>query len=288
VLAAGVSPVAIGAETPQSPAEIFGPGLRSIRCWDAALQRYATPTALRPGLAYWVDMRAPATITVTGTVVPTPFLQPTPRGWNQLGNPFHVATPLKQVFAVRGGTSVTLQAAATAGWLTDVQQWNGRTWVRADLRTGQLVPGQPWRLRLLLDGVQLDFRRTREWTMMLYLNGDDAAINGDMLAMFSELIGAGVGSSEDVNIVVQFDRYFEPGNDFGAWPITHRFYYTPGMEPTPENAFADWGGGHGGGREVGMDEPETLRDFIQWAAPQWPARRTMLLMVSHGFGWQGI
>ena len=59
------------------------------------------------------------------------------------------------------------------------------------------------------------------------------------------------------------------------------------MEPIEANAVADWGDGRGG-REVAMSSPETLADFISWAASNYPARRYALLIADHGYGWQGL
>ncbi|MBU1027149.1 MAG: hypothetical protein KKA31_05400, partial [Candidatus Margulisbacteria bacterium] len=127
----------------------------------------------------------------------------------------------------------------------------------------------------------------KQWTLMLYLDGDEQAMQEDFLAAFREMISAEAGSSEDVNIVVQFDR-LPTVEAFGGWTIAHRFYITPGMEPTPENAIADWGDGLGGGREVDTSDPNTLSSFISWAAANYPAEHYALLVGDHGYGWQGL
>lgn len=126
----------------------------------------------------------------------------------------------------------------------------------------------------------------KAWTFMLYLNGDESAMQEDYIAAFHDMIAQQVGSTDDVNIVIQFDRY--PGReDFGGWEIAHRFYYTPGMEPTEENAIQDWGDGIGG-REVNMADPDTLADFIAWAHTHYPAQRNALMVADHGYGWRGL
>ncbi len=53
------------------------------------------------------------------------------------------------------------------------------------------------------------------WTFMIYLNGDEEAMNQDYMKAFHEMIAKQVGSSDDVNIVIQFDRY-EGIDDFGG------------------------------------------------------------------------
>ncbi len=126
----------------------------------------------------------------------------------------------------------------------------------------------------------------KAWTFMLYLNGDESVMQEDFIVAFHEMVTKQVGSSDDVNIIIQFDRY--PGrDDFGGWEIAHRFYYTPGMVPTEENAVQDWGDGTGG-REVNMADPDTLADFIAWASAHYPAQRNALMVADHGYGWRGL
>lgn len=132
-----------------------------------------------------------------------------------------------------------------------------------------------------------DGTHLKKWTIIMYWDGDDVNIQSDLIEAFQEMVNARVGSTEQVNVVIQFDRY--PGNPaYGGWPITHRFFLTPGMEPTEANAIPDWGDGQGGGREVDMSDPNTLRDFITWAVKNYPAERYALIVADHGFGWQGI
>jgi hypothetical protein len=128
---------------------------------------------------------------------------------------------------------------------------------------------------------------TKPWTFMLYLDGDEQAMQQDYITAFREMITAKVGSNDDVNVLIQFDR-FPTDEAYGAWTTTHRFFYTPGMEPTPENAISDWGDGLGGGREVDMSDPDTLTSFIVWAANNYPADHYALLVADHGYGWRGL
>ena len=129
-------------------------------------------------------------------------------------------------------------------------------------------------------------KNNKTWTFMWYLDGDEVSMQQDFIAAFYNIIAAEVGSTDEVNIIIQFDRYPHM-DDFGGWEIAHRFYYTPGMEPTPENAIADWGDGQGG-REVNMADPETLQSFITWSAANYPADHYALMLADHGYGWQGM
>jgi hypothetical protein len=115
-----------------------------------------------------------------------------------------------------------------------------------------------------------------EWTIMVYLDADndlEAAAVEDFMEM------AGVGSSAEVNIVVQFDR--APGYDssYGDWTGTLRYHVTKGMTPTPENALADMG-------EVNKGHPQSLADFVSWAVTAYPADKYSLVLWNHGGGWR--
>jgi hypothetical protein len=122
------------------------------------------------------------------------------------------------------------------------------------------------------------------WTIMVYLDGDndleEYAIN-DFLEISSS------GSDENINIVVQFDRNNYYDTRYGDWTECNRFYITKGMTPERKNAINDWGDGKGG-REVNMGEPYTLKDFINWAKTNYPAKKYALILWNHGGGWKSL
>jgi len=132
--------------------------------------------------------------------------------------------------------------------------------------------------------VAKEFDNRPEWTFMVYLDGDND-LEEDGIDDFQEM--ASVGSGENVNIVVQFDRVPRRDNSFGDWTTTHRFLITPGMTPTEENAISDWGDGSGG-REVNMADPQTLVDFVDWARDNYPAKHYALIIWNHGGGWRDV
>jgi len=127
----------------------------------------------------------------------------------------------------------------------------------------------------------------KQWTVMLYFNGDDPVLEGDFIDAFTRLAEGKVGSNNAVNIIVQFDRI--PGHDtlYGNWVITNRYFLRPGMLPTMENAIRDWGDGKAG-REIKMDQPESLTNFIRWGQQNYPAKKYALVVADHGFAWQGL
>ena len=116
-----------------------------------------------------------------------------------------------------------------------------------------------------------------EWTVMVYLDADNnlesAGIN-DINEM--EM----VGSSDDVNIVVQADRI--PGYNISNsdWTTTRRYYITQDNDPFLINSpFSDLG-------ELNMGDPQTLVDFASWAATECPAKKYLLVIWNHGGGFR--
>ncbi|GIK40655.1 MAG: hypothetical protein BroJett011_44880 [Chloroflexota bacterium] len=119
-----------------------------------------------------------------------------------------------------------------------------------------------------------------EWTIMLYQDADDEILEYDILVDFNE--AELVGSSDQVNIVSQIDRYRGAYKGMGNWTGTKRFYLTPdrNLREISSQEVADLG-------EVNMADGETLVDFITWAVTNYPARKYALIMSDHGAGWPG-
>ncbi|MCK4241048.1 MAG: hypothetical protein KAX30_05440 [Candidatus Atribacteria bacterium] len=116
-----------------------------------------------------------------------------------------------------------------------------------------------------------------EWTVMVYLAADNnlesAGIN-DINEM--EM----VGSTTDVNIVVQADRI--PGYDISNsnWTNTRRYYIIQDFDPFQINSqFNDLG-------ELNMGDPQTLVDFASWAITTYPAKKYLLVIWNHGGGFR--
>ena len=115
------------------------------------------------------------------------------------------------------------------------------------------------------------------WTFLVYLNGDnnleDAAL-GDVDEM--EI----AGSTDDVNIVVQIDRSRWYDRSDGDWSGARRYRVerdgeTGSIASTP---LAELG-------QVDSGDPATIAEFVAWAAEEYPAERTALVLWNHGWGW---
>jgi len=116
----------------------------------------------------------------------------------------------------------------------------------------------------------------KHWTFMVYLDGDN---NLEPAGIDDFLEMASIGSSGDVNIVVQFDRIGGYSTSYDNWTSTKRFYITPGLTPTADNALQDLG-------ELNHGDPQTLINFINWAKESYPADKYALVLWNHGGGWR--
>ena len=121
---------------------------------------------------------------------------------------------------------------------------------------------------------------TAEWTVMVYLAADnnlESAGIDDINDM--EM----VGSTSDVNIVVQVDRI--PGYDISNdnWTTTRRYYITQDFDPIQINSqlISDLG-------ELNMGDPQTLVDFANWAMTNYTAKKYLLVIWNHGGGFRSV
>ena len=113
---------------------------------------------------------------------------------------------------------------------------------------------------------------------MVYLDADNN-LDGAGIDDFNEM--AKVGSTANMNVVVEMDRAEGEDNSNNGWTDTKLFYVTKGLTPTPENALMDLG-------EKNMGDPDTLIDFVLWAVKNYPAKHYLLDLWDHGGGWQGV
>ena len=119
-----------------------------------------------------------------------------------------------------------------------------------------------------------------EWLIMVYVDADDNTLELDLLLDMQEM--EVVGSTDDVHIVVQVDRYeggFDGMEDFTS---ARRYYITQNDDPNTFGSpvIEELG-------EINMGDSDTLTDFIGWAVESYPARKTMLILSDHGIGWPG-
>ena len=116
-----------------------------------------------------------------------------------------------------------------------------------------------------------------DWTVMVYVDGDNDL---EEYAIEDFLEMAGVGSSNDVNIVVQMDRIAGYSSEYGDWRGARRGLVQQG--DTPGNT---WGESIG---EVNMGDAAVLADFVAWSATNYAADHYALILWDHGDGFAGI
>ncbi len=128
-----------------------------------------------------------------------------------------------------------------------------------------------------------------EWTIMVYLDSDN---NLEMAGIDDINEMEMVGSSSDVNIVVQVDRIpysVLASNNEGNlddtsnnnWTTTRRYYITQDFDSIQINSqlISDLG-------ELNMGTPQTLINFANWAVTNYPAKKYLLVIWNHGGGFR--
>ncbi len=123
--------------------------------------------------------------------------------------------------------------------------------------------------------ITIEQSQTTDWTIMVYMDADN---NLESYGIDDFLEMAEAGSTNDVNIIVQFDRI--PGYDtsYDDWTTTKRYRVTENMVPNNANDLMDIG-------EANMGDPQTLINFVNWAKTNYPANRYCLILWDHGGGW---
>jgi hypothetical protein len=130
---------------------------------------------------------------------------------------------------------------------------------------------------------------TAEWTVMVYLDADNNLESAGIDDINEMEI---VGSTTEVNIVVQVDRIpysVLAANNQGYaddisnsnWTTTRRYYITQDFDPIQINSQlkSDLG-------ELNMGDPQTLIDFTNWAIINYPAKKYLLVIWNHGGGFR--
>jgi hypothetical protein len=119
-----------------------------------------------------------------------------------------------------------------------------------------------------------------EWTVIVYSDADDSVLEASQWFDVNEMELA--GSTSQVNIVVQLDRYAGAFTGDGNWTGARRFYVTQDSDLNAIHSpvLQDMG-------EVDMGNPQTLVDFLTWSIHNFPAHKYAVIMSDHGGGWTG-
>lgn len=118
------------------------------------------------------------------------------------------------------------------------------------------------------------------WLVMLYSDADDEVLEQDMFTDLNE--AERVGSTDQVTIVAQIDRYKGAFRGDGNWTGARRLYITQDddLKKLHSEVVDDLG-------EVNMADGQTLVDFVEWAVATYPAAHHALILSDHGMGWPG-
>lgn len=107
----------------------------------------------------------------------------------------------------------------------------------------------------------------KNWTVMVYMAGDN---NLDSAGVVDLTEMKKVGSTSEINVLVQFDR---EGGNMG----TNRYFVQKGGTAGKDKV-ADLG-------ETNMGDPKVLEDFVTWGIKSYPAKHYLLVLWNHGAGW---
>ena len=118
------------------------------------------------------------------------------------------------------------------------------------------------------------------WLVMTYQDADDQALEQDIFIDLNEM--ERVGSTNQVRIVSQIDRYSGGYSSPGDWTSARRYLvlYDDDLNRVGSEMLQDLG-------EVNMADGDTLVDFFTWAVQSYPSDHYVLILSDHGMGWPG-
>ncbi|MBP7196154.1 MAG: hypothetical protein KBA05_01930 [Anaerolineaceae bacterium] len=120
----------------------------------------------------------------------------------------------------------------------------------------------------------------QKWLVMMYQDADDQALERDIMMDLNEM--EMIGSTDQVIIVSQVDRFRGGYSGDGNWDSTRRYLvtYDDDLNNLGSEMLMDLG-------EKNMGDANTLADFLTWAIQTYPADKHVLIMSDHGMGWPG-
>jgi chitodextrinase len=120
-------------------------------------------------------------------------------------------------------------------------------------------------------------RAPAKWSVFVYVDGDN---NLEKFAIEDVNEMEKIGSTEDVNIVIQIDRVTGFNKSNGDWTDTRRYYITQDdTDVEIKSTLLDDTLG-----ELNMADPLTLKQFLEWGITNYPAEKYLIVMWDHGRG----
>lgn len=125
----------------------------------------------------------------------------------------------------------------------------------------------------------VNVRALPSWTVMFYLAAD-TNIEEALLENLQQI--ESVGSTDNLNLVVQVDRIPGYSGAFGNWKDVRRYYVrADGSLKEINSPLLEAPG------QLDMGNGATLEDFGRWAAAAFPAENYALVLNDHGLFWLG-
>lgn len=117
----------------------------------------------------------------------------------------------------------------------------------------------------------------KEWTIMVFLNGDNN-LEGAGVKDVNEM--EMIGSTDDVDVIVQFDRAKGYDKTNGDWTSTKIFHIQKDNDSKTITSpvVKELG-------EVDMGSYREALRFFDWTVSNYPAKRYMFVYWNHGAGW---
>lgn len=188
-----------------------------------------------------------------------------------------VATPVTAESAPAHKLMPDTLRAHQGGWLDDVPVERQadvlqRTTDWLNSYTAQSAPRPP------VDPEQ-QRQQTASWTVMVFIAGDN---NLEEAALYDINEMEAVGSSPDVNILVEIDRAEDYTDMDGDWTDARRYYIQQDsdLDVISSPVVEDLG-------ETNSGSAETMADFAIWGMTNYPAEKYMLILWDHGGAWMG-
>ena len=121
-----------------------------------------------------------------------------------------------------------------------------------------------------------------DWTVLIFMAADNN-LESFALKDIAEL--ERIGSTDNVNVIVQLDRAEDYVVTVDDWQDTRRFLIQAGSDDDVETIESLELENIG---ETNTGDPATLADFAIWGIENYPAERYALIVWDHGGAWLGI
>ena len=118
----------------------------------------------------------------------------------------------------------------------------------------------------------------KKWTFLVYMNG---ANNLEEFGSLNVNQMEQVGSTSNINVVVQFKRISGFDSSDGDWKNTRRYFVQKDSDTSHISSLL-----LSTREDADMGKWQTLREFVDWGVKNYPADHYCLVLWNHGAGWR--